>query len=229
MIETIAKFFNDLIGALVPGAVLACGLVAMHQGPAELTAISKDTEGAGAALVMAGLLFALGHGLSALHEHVIQPLLEKVGFLKGFDEKGARERQSYKWFSEMIQKAQGEAGEGLAWSYNDLRSVALSLSSEAAALGRRFMFISLLCNGVAAALVVIAVDFLVCVSCAPSFLHPYQHSAPWQIQIVLLLLGAGLLMKRGESFYKRAKETPFAIVVAELKLQKDAKGIEHAA
>ena len=29
-VETISRFFNDLIGSLVPGAVLAVGLVVMH-------------------------------------------------------------------------------------------------------------------------------------------------------------------------------------------------------
>jgi hypothetical protein len=38
--DTIAKFFNDLIGAWVPGAVLAIGLAIMHLGRKRLAVAS---------------------------------------------------------------------------------------------------------------------------------------------------------------------------------------------
>ena len=60
-IDTIAKFFNDLIGAWVPGAILALGLVLMHLGPTQLQSIFKLGDTTSAALTFAGVLFALGH------------------------------------------------------------------------------------------------------------------------------------------------------------------------
>lgn len=219
--DTIAKFFNDLIGAWVPGAVLAVGLALMHLGPTLLQSILKLGDSTSVALTLAGLLFATGHALLALHEQILKKLLIKVRFAKPFDEVGAKKRQSYEWFSELV-KAQQTVLCAKDWSYNDLRSVALSVSAEAASLGRRFMFISLLCNGVGTALSIIAFDFVACSFISPKLLFVYHNVAPWPAQAVLLLGMALVLFKQGEVFYSRAMATPFSIAIAELKFKKDA-------
>lgn len=220
-VETIAKFFNDLIGAWVPGAVLAVGLALMHLGPDQLQSIFKLGDTSAAAITAGGLLFALGHALLALHEEVLKKPLSKLKIFKAFDETGAKERQSYEWFAEQVKAQQGGTG-AKDWGYNDLRSVALSVSTEAASLGRRFMFISLLCNGVGTALAIIAIDFAACSVLSPKLLFAYDYSAPWPAQTLLLLGLAWALFKHGEVFYSRAMATPFSIAVAELKFKKDA-------
>lgn len=219
--EAIAKFFNDLIGACVPGAVFAVGLAFMHQGPVQLQAISKFADSSLAALTVAGLLFALGHVLLAVHEHGTKRLLSLIKVSKEFDETDAKTRKSYVWLSELVAAQQAD-GNSKDWSYNDLRSVALSISSEAASIGRRFMFVSLLCNGVGTALLIIAVDFLICHFAAPTLLYPYEHAAPWAVQALLLFGVAWTLFKQGEVFYSRTMATPFSIAVAELKFKKGA-------
>jgi hypothetical protein len=50
--DTIAKFFNDLIGAWVPGAVLAVGLALMHLGPGRLQSIFNLGDSTAAALTV---------------------------------------------------------------------------------------------------------------------------------------------------------------------------------
>jgi hypothetical protein len=218
--DTIARFFNDLIGAWVPGTILAVGLVLMHLGPIHLQSIFKLGDTIAAALSFAGILFALGHALLALHEQVLRRLLSKVKIAKAFDETEMSKRQSYTWFAEMV-KAQ-QTGAGLKdWGYNDLRNVALSVSPEAASIGRRFMFISLLCNGVGMALSVIAIDLVVCSLLSPKLMFAYDHAAPWPVQMFLLFGMALTLFKHGEIFYTRAMTTPFSIAVAELKFKKD--------
>lgn len=219
--DTIAKFFNDLIGAWVPGAILATGLAVMHLGPIQTQAIFKLGDVTSAALTFAGILFAAGHALLAVHEQVLKPLLVKFRISKPFEEVDAKKRQSYEWFSELV-KAQQPGPGAKDWGYNDLRSVALSISSEAASVGRRFMFISLLCNGVGTSLAILAIDFAVCCLAAPQLLHPYEHAAPWALQTALLLAMSLALLKHGEVFYSRAMATPFSIAVAELKFKKDA-------
>ncbi len=219
--DTIAKFFNDLIGAWVPGAVLAVGLALMHLGPDQLQSIFKLGDTSAAAITAGGLLFALGHTLLALHEQFLKKVLSKLKIAKTFDETGASERQSYKWFADMVKAQQSGTG-AKDWTYRDLRSVALSVSTEAASLGRRFMFISLLCNGVGTALAIIAVDFAACSVLSPKLLFAYDHAAPWPAQALLLLGLAWALFKHGEAFYSRAMATPFSIAVAELKFKKDA-------
>ena len=224
VVETIAKFFNDLIGAWVPGAVLAVGLAAMHLGPAKVQGLAKIGDGTGVALIFAGILFALGHALSAIHEYALKPLLKLLRVAKSFDEAEAKKRESFEWFAAMAKDAQGKGGPQ-SWSYNDLRSVAFSVSAEAASIGRRFMFISLLCNGVGAALVIMGIDYLTCYFILPKLLHSYEHAAPWFIQVALVFGTAWSLFKRGDAFYERAMATPFSIAVAELKFKKESNGI----
>jgi len=226
--DTIAKFFNDLIGAWVPGAVLAVGLVLMHLGPLQLQSMFKVADSLSASLTFAGVLFALGHALLALHEQILKGLLSKVRFSAPFDEDGAKKRQSYEWFAELVKAKQ--AGDGAKdWSYKDLRSVALSVSTEAASLGRRFMFIALLCNGVGTALAILAFDFAACSLFSPQLLFAYKHAVPWGIQVILLLGIAWPLFKHGEAFYSRAMATPFSVAAAEMTLKKDADANKDAA
>lgn len=126
--------------------------------------------------------------------------LTKLGLVKAFDEAKAKKRQSYECFSELV-KAQ-QAGTGAKdWDYNDLCSVALSVSAEAGSMGRRFMFISLLCNGVGVALTIIALDFAVCSMLWPELLFVYDHAAPWGVQVALMLVVAWALFRRGEAFF----------------------------
>jgi len=218
--DTIARFFNDLIGAWVPGTVLAVGLAIVHIGPKQLQSIFQLGDTFSAALAFAGILFALGHALLALHEQVLKKLLSKVRIAEAFDEIEAKKRQSYKWFVELVEAQLPDPG-AKDWSYNDLRSVALSVSTEAASMGRRFMFISLLCNGVGTALAILAIDFAACSLFSPELLFAYDHTAPWPAQTLLLFVIALTLFKRGEAFYARAMVTPFSIAVAELKFRKD--------
>ena len=89
-------------------------------------------------------------------------------------------------------------------------------------MGRRFMFISLLCIGVGTALAIIAIDFAACSLFSPKLLFAYDHAAPWWAQTILLLGLALSLFKHGEIFHNRAMATPFSIAVAELKFKKDA-------
>ncbi|MCP1634821.1 hypothetical protein [Kerstersia gyiorum] len=219
--DTIAQFFNDLIGAWVPGVVLVVGLVLMHLGPMQLQSIFQLGDSTAAALTFAGILFAIGHALLALHEQILKKLLATVGFAKSFSETEAKKRQSYKWFAELVKAQQTGSGE-TDWNYNDLRSVALSVSAEAASIGRRFMFISLLCNGVSTALAILAFDFAACSLFLPKLLFGYDYTVPWFAQVLLLLGMALVLFKHGEVFYNRAMATPFSIAIAELKFKKDA-------
>jgi len=219
-VETITKFFNDLIGAWVPGLVLAVGLGIMHLGPDDVKSLAKLSGGAGVALTMAGLLFALGHLLLAVNEVAVKPFLKLLKIINDFDEVKAAARQSYKLFSELINARQ--CSDRGVWQFHDLRSVALSISDEAASLGRRFMFISLLCSGVGTALLLIGADYLVCLFFIPELLYGYERPVPWGVQAFLLFSAAVFLFKQSEVFYARAMSTPFSVAFAELKFKRDS-------
>lgn len=225
-IETLSRFFNDLIGGLVPGVVLAFGLVAMHSGPSKMGALSKLMEGPVSALLAFALLFALGHTLLALFEHAIQHALWACRLTSRFDETQAMARQSYRLFADIVNQLGASTGDGASpsaqWGYNDLRNVALSATAEGAALGRRFMFISLLCNGVGTALVIMSFDFTICQLLSPKLLFQYPEAAPWTMQLALMLGAAWALFSRAQAFHSRAMTTPFSIAIAELQLTKES-------
>lgn len=223
-VDTISRFFNDLIGSLVPGAVLAVGLAVMHLGPGKIVEMSRGLDSAALALIVVGLMFAAGHALMAAFEVALQRLLRACQLVKAFDEVEAKKRQSFEFFAEIVNKLRGDDASGAAakWTYNDLRNVALSVSAEGASLGRRFMFISLLCNGVATALMIILADFLYCLALSPTLLFPYDLAPIWFVQSALMLVAATALFKRGEAFYARAMTTPFSVAVAELKLKRES-------
>lgn len=222
-IETITRFFNDLIGSIVPALVLAVGLAIMHLGPAKIVAASKPLENVTLTLTVLGLMFAAGHVLMAIFDLALHPLLCACRIVKAFDEVVAKRRESYKLFAEMVNKMRnvGVSQASPDWGYHDLRSVALSVSAEGASLGRRFMFISLLCNGVGAALVIMLIDFLSCLALNQKLLFPHVVAMHWFAQCVLILFASAALFKRGEVFYGRAMATPFSIAVAELKLKRE--------
>ena len=220
-VDTIAKFFNELISACVPGLVLVMGLGIMHLGPDYLLSLAKFGDGFGIGLIISGLLFAIGHVLLAVNQKAVKPVLNFIRVLKNFDENNAKGRQSYKWFAEIVESQQSSSSH--VWGFNDLRSVALSVSTEAALLGRRFMFISLLCTGVGTALVIIGIDYLACMLLAPNLIYNYEHVAPWYVQTVLLFGTALLIFKQGDDFFSRAMTTPFSVAVAEIKIKSKNK------
>lgn len=217
-IETLTRFFNDLIGSLVPGAVLITGLAFMHLEGSNLSAAVKLFESTPLALTVVGLMYAIGHLLLAIFDVVIQPALQLLKLTKRFDETAAKARQSYSFFSDFISKARKEEqlSQPVVWGYHDLRSVALSMAPEGASLGRRFMFISLLCNGTGTALLILTVDFMVCLMTNPLLLATAIQTIHWLAQLALILIAAWSLFRRAESFYSRAMSTPFSIAVAEI-------------
>jgi hypothetical protein len=222
-IETIALFFNDLIGALIPGIVLGVGLLIMHVGLSTTLFSVVEQNNGFLVLVLLSLLFAGGHALLALHVFFIAGLLKKSGLIDKDPLKKPKENEIYLLFRQaMGQKIQivlpsqkTESGGG-DLSFNDMRNLAFSLSTEGTSLGHRFMFISLLCNGVATAFLVMLVDYLLCLSFAPHYLAPHELALPAPFQVLLLSILAGLLFKRAEEFYVRAMSTPFAVALSEI-------------
>lgn len=222
-IETIALFFNDLIGTLIPGIVLCVGLLIMHVGLSAAPFSIVEQHNGFFVLVLLSLLFAAGHALLALHGFLIAGLLKKTRLIDKDLLKKLEKKKTYLLFREAMGKkiqtilpGQKTESGGVDWSFHDMRNLALSVSTEGTSLGRRFMFISLLCNGVATAFLVMLVDYLLCLSFAPHYLVPHASALPAPLQVLLLSILAGLLFRRAEEFYGRAMSTPFAVALSEI-------------
>lgn len=230
--ETITRFFNDLIGSLIPGAILVSGLYVMHIGPGlpkDMAATLPNEFGFLFAIFLA-LMFAAGHGMLAIHSIVIDEVLKRCRFIQRDVEADLKKRHSYGLFKELFfaklkqsDLSETDVAQPGKWDYHDLRNVALSVSSEGSSLGRRFMFISLLCNGTGTALLILTVDFISCEAFRPSALFPYENAWHPLLQVAILLVIAVAFFKRGESFYNRAMSTPFAVAVAEMSFNVEAK------
>jgi hypothetical protein len=228
-LQTLTYFFNDIIGAITPGLVFFTGLLVMHRE--WVTAAEFKGYMANGSLVAAllALSFAAGHILLAVYSGAIEPILKKMNLVKGDRVTDAlRKRQSYALFEILIEgqlRAHPCFASGvptLNWGFHDLRNIALSIAGEGAAVGRRFMFISLLCSGVGTALLLLGADYLACTLFAPRALTSCTNAFASWIQLILILVIAFFCIRRGDAFYARAMSTPFGIATTTL-LLKEAK------
>lgn len=226
-LKTLTQFFNEIIGAIIPGLVLGTGFAIVHLN-IELDRL-KEIDG-GIVFLIIFLAFAAGHGLLSIYSKTIQPPLEFFGFFNSKSKiKAFESSTSYKLFEHLVnekvvgQTLKGSANPFTAWTYNDLRNIAFSVSGEAASIGRRFMFISLLCSGIGTALLLINIDFITCSLFLPDALVHYQHApSPW-LQVLALLFISLFYIKRGDDFFILAMNTPFSIAnVAVLRSEKNS-------
>ena len=241
-IETTTRFFNDLIGTLIPGVVLIAGLVVIHHGPIEKLDdyIPKNGE-IFAVIVLVAILFASGHGLLAVNDYAAKRIwgpvagwIAKTWPKKTHNGSHFERRQSYVVFRAMaLEKLRGcvtldpSITSWKDWTVNDIRSLALTISKDAADLGRRFMFISMLCMGVGTALLILLADYLVCLLFAPEFLHQYRFALPPQLQTILMVALVLSFFDRAKSFRDRAMWTPFPVAIADIELKKKEKTAEN--
>ena len=205
-----AHFFNDLIGAVVPGLLLIGGFYAIWGSP------PLDVAGGVAWLSLLVGAFAAGHALLALHR-LLSAWLGKLPFAvyrlltgRGWKwqnmDDPIEKSSSYVEFRELVisklQASGSTADLSAKMSLNDLRSIAMSVSHESAELGRRFMFISLFCYATSMAILVVVVAYLVT---RPSTLLSF-HSA-------IGIVAFGLFYLRGIEFNYRALNAPFAVAL----------------
>jgi hypothetical protein len=223
--QTITHFFNDIIGALVPGAVFGMGLIIMHKGIPSAEEIKLATSNGFLISLMIAATFAVGHGLAAVYSSVIERILKKVRLIESNETSNFVQNQnSYLLFQNFVREKVSanpllKSCKTSDWDARELRNFAMSVSSEAATITRRFTFISLLYNGVSTALILLAIDLIACTLAAPQYLAMYRMSWPISIQILALIGTAAACVRHGNQFHKRAWTTPFCIAIANLLIQ----------
>ena len=158
VINGIVVFFNDLIGGVVPGLILLTGLYWLGAIPSDIKNSKFLMETPFNWLVTLTFSYAAGHGLLGIHR-LLQPIVGKV--LRGFRNlvfshkwdtsdftKKIVEGMAYQQFQLDIagrHKSSLPESSGSKLSelgFDDLRSVAMTISQEGGELARRFMFIS---------------------------------------------------------------------------------------
>jgi hypothetical protein len=222
-LQTIMHFFNDVIGAVIPGLVLATGILLIHRGMYTGAILTNYSSNGLLISMILVLSFATGHGLLAIYNEIFDPFLKLLKIIKGDKVTEKLEtRRTYQLFKDMIEGKINKHpifstnNSSPSWCFHDLRSVALSVSKEGASLGRRFMFISLLCNGIGTALILLAIDYVICFIWLREVLESYPNVLHPAGQLLIMVLFGVFFIRRGDTFYKRAMLTPFSIAVTEL-------------
>jgi hypothetical protein len=223
--------FNDVIGAIVPGLFLLGGLHLLGLLPSQIVETYRglSTEGQWVTILVLG--YVAGHGLLGFHRPLQRVLVAPIKGLDGLLTRGtwdARDLHSrilaglaYRQFRDYVAKEyprKGKQGQVIGAdvnSFNELRNIAMTMSVEAATLGRRFMFISLFCYGVAMAILTLLLAYLF-----------VEWASLTRLQIANALLTSVviyLFYTRGLEFELRALSVPFSTALAEMLIEKRTK------
>lgn len=246
VLSKLAYFFNDFVGAVIPGLILTLLFWALHPGLWHYMKLGVAPDSALAILAITGACFAAGHGLLGLYYEAMEPALKKIRWfshIKG--KKTYLVRDTSTIFAELEKKPTFQLTKELvlnkfegtltkikidiaSYPVSEIRNLAMTLSEEGAMLGRRFMFIALLGQGAGAAFLVVAVETtLVWVTCAlipglQSTLIAYPVWWGYVVQLVALVVVAVVFFRRADGFYSRALETPLLVAPVEILLKKES-------
>ncbi|GAA6185573.1 hypothetical protein [Aliiglaciecola sp. NS0011-25] len=220
-IKALEQFFNDLIAQVIPGALVVLVLCSItdFELPQHTSAI----------LMFFGISYSVGHIVLALDESLrlivnifSKPNENLTNEAKDSDVVNAKD---------LFVKLLNEKNSGVDVSnlpLNELRSLAMSVSKEAADLGRRFMFLSLSCKSTVI-LLLIFMPFLTTYEFL-RFLAIYKFDLNIFVTIlsivtILMLLTILIIYPvelRSQNFKRRAKEVPFSAAMANLILNKES-------
>ncbi len=241
----IVYFFNDFVGAVIPGIVAIAGIYYFYSDIGiQIAALTELTESMQWLLVIVAS-YASGHALLSLHGlmhvYIKKPIIfisslltlrffkvrwcpvRKIEWTWGAfwhlvlqDTKDQIIRSDvYKQFSKLIDtKADSNQRIEVDYfqSFNNLRSMAMTISKEGGETARRFRFISLFCFGIAMAIMVLGVVDIYA-SCS------YE-------KLTLYFLVFFLFYTRGISFEFRALNIPFPVALSEILFNLEESGDE---
>jgi hypothetical protein len=184
LIKSLREYFNDFVGAIVPGAVLGAGLTVQWAGAIPSDAISRYW-GEWSWLPALAAMFAAGHTLLALHSYFISLISRDRAQSKVRANRSFEDYESF--FKERLALAGLKSGD-----FHLLRNYAMSASTAASEIGRRFMFLALFCYGTATACAALSVSTLM------ASYFGYGSWGATKVTSALLLAAAVLLLdKRG--------------------------------
>lgn len=231
VVDALARFFNDLIGSVVPGGLLLTGLLLAHTDQVSQAITTRiPTLEWGAALFLA-ISYVLGHFLLATAAWIQsggRKFASRIPVCAGQRKGGVLapdESSAVKTFRQLVgnkyqrgahsSRARGADVASPPLAFNELRNIAMTVAPVGATLGYRFMSISLLCMGCGTALCMIALETVVVHFISPQALVLSDRPSV-VIQALLLCMVALPLFLRTAEFRKRALETPFPVAIAEL-------------
>lgn len=241
LLQAIDRFFLDLIGLFVPGAILLWGCwTLLDQPPLPARTALLPSSVVVDLLVLISIGYALGYAVISIGETAVLPLVEMAaGLLRRSrftawlvptaivpEEQLLSEIRGSAEFDALIEQASPILPSRLSDddSTSDVplwRDMALSFAPEHRYSTYRFMFVSLLNLGVATALSAIVIFWLSLG--AGRRLGIVYTGVPVNLWVVGTLVALSLLfVERRYQFYRRAMRVPFPVALVELSRQQDA-------
>lgn len=235
LIAALEKFLNDILGNVIPGGLLLLGLG--YLGIPKMMGIEPlDMSEGGVVFVVVIIAYVLGHFIDELNRFIRSKNRSEPHERK--QEKSLKTDHSFLIFASWLGKQVDQMGLDRKFlkeygvtdtqrdiDIGDLRSIAMSLSSEGTFLSRRFKFIELCCRGTATALAGLAVIAL------GQIIYNVGYKLPAQKNLLLFILCAmpvaWLLYARARTFRARSATVCYDCAVAEIiKAQKPMASIE---
>ena len=219
-IKAIEQFFNDIVAQVIPGSILIM-LSSFFLG-------YQLPDNSLTSLIFLGMSYLAGHIVLAVDESIRLLLSNTKSFLRESKNESEDAESKLKavdvFITLMGYKAQSIDVSKL--SINDQRSLAMSVSKEAADIGRRFMFISLSCKSTEILLIFLVPIFVQFELSKIKAVYELDISVLCHtlvLQCVCMLLTICIiypLEKRANAFKRRAENVPFSAAVAQLLTEK---------
>lgn len=216
LIGSLKDYFNDIVGAIVPGTVLAAGII-FAAGDRIPTDALTSHWGEWSWLPGVSVIFLLGHALLSLndlarevrHRGVISLLRELAKSESPLEQ--AKKGPAYNTFHQLMIQRGAQSGVTTELDFSTARNIAMSLTGSGAELGRRFMFISLFCRGISTA------AWLAATAAAVTALFGNHAGIKMLAGVCAVSLVIAILLgRRGRAFELRAYTTPFSVAATEL-------------
>ena len=208
-IAALEKFFNDIMGTLIPGFILLIGLanlgiLSFLQFP--IVDLSKASS-----------IFAIGI-LSYLTGHLIDQVNQRFAPSLSYKPKVNSSYTSFEnWVHQYLAKQKIDhkidaSDEKVRLGQRSLRSVAMTLSADATYISGRFRFLELLFNSTATALVILAI--LTILLNIFEFIQGFPFSKSLLVRPAIFIVIAMLFYKRASTFGERSDAACFDCALA---------------
>jgi hypothetical protein len=242
LIEALERFFLDLIGTVLPGAVLLIGLWFVFGQPTHLGVLTVSTQlDANTWVFLITGSYILGHAITSIGQNVVLKLssslfgfLHKIPYIKlGIPQYVQSEDQmteiiyQSQIFKDFV-KATGSNPDEIgntkkaitrAWIMRyvrDWRSVAMTIADEHKHTVVRFTFIALLNLGMSTALLLV-ISIWLCLNLFPQLGWPASGATFNFWTLVILSIATLPFIERFYQFHDRALRVPFPMALAKLR------------
>jgi hypothetical protein len=231
LFEAIDRFFLDIIGTIIPGAAVICGLWIVFEVPDSASSVSllPPTELFDWVLFIVGSYVA-GHAVISVGEKLVLKIFDNSATrwaahalgLKPtvFEEQLLESIEESADYRAVVDQARERyrlsdlSGSGAATVYS-WRNIALSIAQDNSYLAWRFMFISQLNLGMAtAALILVGLWILSLVPRSPLEVSVSAGLKPWVFTVLVVV--SVLFLERRHRFYEYSMRVPFSMAVVQL-------------